>query len=123
MYGAFLRTLRRSRGLTQAELGEIVRIAVPNLSAYENDRQLPSIDVVNRIVAACGCRLVVEGSPGDLSLPAAKGGWTPPEAWPERDPDDPGESGPPLAFDAPMEQRLDAIERALGIPDMVVVDR
>ena len=39
MYGAFLRTLRRSRGLTQAELGEIVRIAVPNLSAYENDRQ------------------------------------------------------------------------------------
>jgi len=123
MYGKFLRSLRLSRGLTQRQLGAIAGIAPPNLSAYENDRQLPSIDVVNKIVVACGYRLVVDGAPDAVRLPLARGGWTPAEDWPERDPDDPAESGEALAFDAPMEQRLDAIERALSIADMTVVPR
>ena len=53
MYGAFLRSVRESRGLTQLELGEITGIAQSNLSAYENDRQVPSIDIVNTIVVGC----------------------------------------------------------------------
>jgi len=106
--------------MTQRQLAEIVGIAPPNLSAYENDRQLPSFDIVNRIVAACGYRLTLDGAPEDLSPPLAHGGWTPPENWPERAPGDPGESAPPMAFDAPIEVRLDAIERVLSIPEIVI---
>jgi transcriptional regulator with XRE-family HTH domain len=54
MYGAFIRQVRASRGLTQVELARIVGIEQPNLSAYENDRQMPSADVLNRILVGCG---------------------------------------------------------------------
>ena len=54
MYGAFIRKARTSRGLTQVELARMVGIEQPNLSAYENDRQMPTIDVLNRILVGCG---------------------------------------------------------------------
>ena len=119
MYGAFLRRIRSSRGLSQGQLSEIVGIAVPNLSAYENDRQLPSMDTLNRIVVACGSQLAAVAGDDEIKVPLAKGGWTPAESWPERDPDDPPESSAPMAFDAAIEDRLEAIERALAIPDML----
>ncbi len=119
MYGAFLRKIRLSRGLSQGELSDVVGIAVPNLSAYENDRQLPSIDVLNRIVVACGYQLAALAGDEVVKVPLAKGGWTPVESWPERHPDDPPESGAPLPFDAGIDDRLEAIERALGITEML----
>src|ERR1700737_2864293 len=54
MYGAFIKQVRVSRGLTQVELARTVGIEQPNLSAYENDRQMPSADVLNRILVGCG---------------------------------------------------------------------
>jgi transcriptional regulator with XRE-family HTH domain len=54
VYGAFIRQARVSRNLTQAELARIVGIEQPNLSAYENDRQMPSADTLNRILVGCG---------------------------------------------------------------------
>ena len=54
MYGAFIRQARTSRGLSQVELARITGIKQPNLSAYENDRQMPSADVLNRILMGCG---------------------------------------------------------------------
>jgi len=119
MYGAFLRGLRASRGMTQGELSEVAGIAVPNLSAYENDRQVPGVDVLNRIAVACGYQLVAVAGDESIKVPLAKGGWTPVESWPDRHPDDPPESGAPLPFDAPIDDRLEAIERALGITDML----
>lgn len=116
MYGAFLKEIRASRGLSQAQLSEIVGIAVPNISAYENDRQLPSIDILNRIVVGCGYRLVATAGDEAIELPLAKGGWTPLEWVPDRDSDDPPETGAPMAHDAPMAERVEAIRDALDFP-------
>ena len=66
MYGAFIRQARLSRELTQVELATIVGIEQPNLSAYENDRQMPSADVLNRILVGCG--YLLEATAGELRL-------------------------------------------------------
>ena len=66
MYGTFIRQARTSRGLTQVELAKTVGIEQPNLSAYENDRQMPSADVLNRILVGCGYFL--EATAGDRHL-------------------------------------------------------
>ncbi len=76
MYGAFLRSVRESRGLTQLELGEITGITQSNLSAYENDRQIPSIDIVNTIVVGCGYSLKAVAGDAFIDVPLARGGWT-----------------------------------------------
>ena len=66
MYGAFIRRARVSRDLTQVELARIVGIEQPNLSAYENDRQMPSADVLNRILVGCG--YILEATAGARHL-------------------------------------------------------
>ena len=66
MYGAFIRQARISRDLTQVELARIVGIEQPNLSAYENDRQMPSADVLNRILVGCG--YILEATAGERRL-------------------------------------------------------
>ena len=66
MYGAFIRRARVSRDLTQVELARIVGIEQPNLSAYENDRQMPSADVLNRILVGCG--YILEATAGARRL-------------------------------------------------------
>jgi transcriptional regulator with XRE-family HTH domain len=66
MYGAFIRRARVSRGLTQVELARMVGIEQPNVSAYENDRQMPSADVLNRILTACG--YLLEATAGERRL-------------------------------------------------------
>lgn len=118
MYGRFLRSIRTSRGLTQQQLGEIAGLAQANISAYENDRQVPSIDTINRIVVSCGYQLMAVAGSERVEVPLAKGGWTPIEWMPERDPDDPPESGSPMRFDAPMEERVLAIREVLDFPVM-----
>ena len=123
MYGRFLRSVRSSRGLTQAGLSEIVGIAVPNLSAYENDRQMPSIDTLNRIVVACGYQLKAVAGDEVIELPLAKGGWTPLEWIPGREFDDPEETGRPMPFDAPMGERVQAIREILDFPIAVAGER
>jgi len=89
MYGSFLRQVRTSRGLTQGQLAEIVGISQPNLSAYENDRRLPSLDAANRILVACGYQLVADGGATTVRAPLPKVGWFPLEDLPPRLPDDP----------------------------------
>jgi len=66
MYGEFIRQVRISRDLTQMELARIVGIEQPNLSAYENDRQVPSADVLNRILVGCG--YLLEATAGERRL-------------------------------------------------------
>jgi transcriptional regulator with XRE-family HTH domain len=113
MYGKFLRALRRSQNLTQRQLSEIVGIAQANLSAYENDRQMPSFDMVNKLVNACGYRLTVDGANRDVHVPLAKGGWTPCEQWPERTSDDQPLEHRGLTVDTPAFVRAAVIERVL----------
>ena len=66
MYGAFIRHAKTSRGLSQVALARITGIEQPNLSAYENDRQMPSADVLNRILVGCG--YILEATAGERRL-------------------------------------------------------
>jgi transcriptional regulator with XRE-family HTH domain len=69
-YGTFLRQVRTSRGLSQVQLARTVGIEQPNLSAYENDRQVPSMDMLNRILVGCGYLLeAVAGERRIVCLP------------------------------------------------------
>ncbi|HEY5244239.1 MAG TPA: helix-turn-helix transcriptional regulator [Acidimicrobiales bacterium] len=110
MYGAFLRQVRQSRGLSQAQLGEIAGIKQANVSAYENDRRLPSIDIVNRILVGCGYLLAA----GDITCPLPKVGWFPDDDLPPAEPDDPPESGDPLPYDTPIDERIKMIRAVLN---------
>jgi transcriptional regulator with XRE-family HTH domain len=117
MYGTFIRRIRTSRGLTQAQLAEVAGIPQPNLSAIERGHRLPSADTLNRIVVACGYELAAVAGERRLfcDLPAA--GWFPDEGDPEPVPGDPNEP-PALSADATIEQRLAAIHAALEVASM-----
>ena len=58
---AHLRAARRQAGLTQAELARRAGTSQATISAYESGRKQPSVDTFNRLLAAAGARLVVEG--------------------------------------------------------------
>jgi len=75
MYGEFIRSVRTSRGLSQSELARVVGIAQPNLSAYENDRQVPSVDTLNKIVVGCGYLLAAVAGKRRIVAPLPKAGW------------------------------------------------
>lgn len=66
MYGQFIRDVRTSRGLSQTEVTRNAGIEQPNLSAYENDRQMPSLEMLNRILIGCG--YLLEAVSGDRRL-------------------------------------------------------
>lgn len=112
MYGAFLREVRTRRGLTQAVLADIVGIDQPNLSAYENDRRTPSLDVFNRLLTACGFEVVAQAGGEEIALPLpVDTGWYPPllDALPPADPDDPVDDSPAVSRDSSPEARARAL--------------
>lgn len=55
--GAILRTLRRQRGLTTAELGARTGMAQQSISRIENGRHDVSFSTLEKILAAMGCTL------------------------------------------------------------------
>lgn len=103
-YGSFLRNLRTSRHLTQAELAEITGISQPNISAYEAGRRLPSTDTLNRIAAACGYQLVADGGSRRLRCPLPVAGWFPDDDLPAAVDDDPVADPPPPPSTDPVER-------------------
>lgn len=119
MYGSFLRQVRTSRHLTQAQLAEISGISQPNLSAYENDRRAPSLEAANRILVSCGYQLVADGGSRQVGCPLPKVGWFPDEDLPPRLPDDPDDEPPVIDRDTPMDVRVRAIHDVLLIPEMI----
>ncbi|MCB1033389.1 MAG: helix-turn-helix transcriptional regulator [Acidobacteria bacterium] len=50
--GEALRSLRRERGLRQADVAEAAGITSPMLSAYETGKQRPSFATIDKILAA-----------------------------------------------------------------------
>jgi transcriptional regulator with XRE-family HTH domain len=52
-----LRELRRSRGMTQAELARYAEVSVTHLSELENGEIAPGIDLVDRLARALGTAL------------------------------------------------------------------
>lgn len=115
MYGEFLRKIRTSRGLSQAQLSETVGISQPNLSAYENDRRTPTIDVLNRYLVACGYQLVADGGSTVIPCPLPKAGWFPDEDLPPRLPDDPPDEDPVVSAATPMVERVAVMHDLLAL--------
>ena len=58
--GESIRQLRKSRNLTQYELGYLCGIAEPNIRKYETGKQNPKLDTIEKISAALNV------SPADL---------------------------------------------------------
>ncbi len=104
--------------MTQAQLAEVCGISQPNLSAYENDRRSPTVDVLNRYLVACGYQLVADGGHRQVRCPLPKVGWFPDEDLPPRLPDDPPDEEPVVGRDAPWGHRLQAIDDALLIGEL-----
>ena len=120
MYGPFIRRARTSRGLTQVELARITGIEQPNLSAYENDRQMPSADVLNRILVGCG--YLLEATAGDRRLICPlPGSDRRSEKWTIPSPANQFGSGPPESEHAAPNDELSALklEQVLALADVI----
>ncbi len=70
--GSMLRSARRAAGLTQAEVAAGAGTTQPAIATYESGGKTPSIGTLERLLAACGHELVLEGRPrirrGAMSL-------------------------------------------------------
>ena len=53
-FGKNLRNARIERGLTQAELAELIGIAQPTLAQYENDAKAPNVNLAGTIAEVLG---------------------------------------------------------------------
>jgi transcriptional regulator with XRE-family HTH domain len=49
-----IKRIRKERGLTQKKLGELCGIAEPNIRKYENGKQNPKLETVEKIASALG---------------------------------------------------------------------
>lgn len=88
--GPFLRQLRRTRGMSQEELAGLVGTDQAAISAYERGRRIPSAEMLNRLVVACGYGLEAsDGLGGRVVCPLPRAGWFPDEDAPPPDPADP----------------------------------
>lgn len=114
MYGTLIRQLREARGLSQSELASTVGIARSNLSAYEQGRRLPSIEMFNRMVVACGSYMRIQAGAELVDVPLPKAGWFSDEDLPNPDPYDPISLGQPLVHArTPLDDRVEVIRRVL----------
>lgn len=52
--GSLLKTLRRERGLSQAELADLAGLSVSSISAFESDTRPPSVTTGRALVEALG---------------------------------------------------------------------
>jgi HTH-type transcriptional regulator / antitoxin HipB len=74
---AVLKSLRKSRGLTQAQLGAKLGLSQKRVAGIEKTPQVTSIDQISRIIGILGARLVVEepDRPDKSQNPRARTGW------------------------------------------------
>lgn len=57
---AVLKSLRKSRGLTQAQLGDKLGLSQKRIAGIEKNPQVTTFDQISRIVSLLGARLVIE---------------------------------------------------------------
>jgi transcriptional regulator with XRE-family HTH domain len=70
--GELLRTVRRRRGLTQADLARRAGTSQPVISAYEHGRRDPTLGTLERLVGAAGERLRIGADAGTGGPPPAR---------------------------------------------------
>lgn len=56
-FGDTLQILRRNMGLTQREFSELINVPQPSISAYENNRNSPTMEVLISIAQKCNVSL------------------------------------------------------------------
>lgn len=117
MYGAFIRAVRESRGISQDQLARTVGISQPNVSAYEHDRRIPNTDTLNKLLVACGYQLAAADGTRVVYCPLPAAGWFPDEDLPSAAPGDPGDEAPIVTARTPMADRVRAINDALELAD------
>jgi len=57
---AVLKSLRKSRGLTQAQLGAKLGLSQKRIAGIEKNPQVTTFDQISRIVSLLGARVVIE---------------------------------------------------------------
>lgn len=72
-----LRSLRQSRGLTQAQLGQLVGVSQKRIARIEAAPEVTSFDQISRMVTALGGRLVVQDPPPARAAEADQVHYTP----------------------------------------------
>jgi len=70
--GELLRSVRRRRGLTQADLARRAGTSQPVISAYEHGRRDPTFGTLERLVAAAGEHLRIGAEAGTGGPPPAR---------------------------------------------------
>lgn len=65
-----LRSLRQSRGLTQAQLGQKLGVSQKRIARIEAAPEVTAFDQISRMVSAMGCRLVIEEPAGPPASPS-----------------------------------------------------
>jgi transcriptional regulator with XRE-family HTH domain len=68
--GTVIHHARSRAGLTQAALAERVGTSQATLSSYENGRKQPSVDTLDRLLAAMGSRLTVTSGASPVVRPS-----------------------------------------------------
>jgi transcriptional regulator with XRE-family HTH domain len=67
---ASLRDARRRAGLTQAELARRAGTSQATISAYEHGRKAPSVETLDRLLAAAGTRLTTAPASATVVRPS-----------------------------------------------------
>ncbi len=118
MFGAMVKQVRESRGMSQAQLAQVVGVDQPNISAIENDRRSPSAETLNRLLVACGYELAAVAGDRRVYAPLPAIGWFPDEDLPPVLPDDPADEPPVVGPRTTVAERarivtavLDAVSR------------
>lgn len=70
-----LRSLRQSRGLTQAQLGQRLGVSQKRIARIEAAPEVTAYDQIARMVTAMGYRLVIEESPQHRVAEAGPDTW------------------------------------------------
>lgn len=56
-FGNILKKIRQENGLTQEELAKKVNTARSNIANYENDKNMPSVDILEKLSEILGCSI------------------------------------------------------------------
>ena len=76
-----LRSLRKARGLTQAQLGERVGVKQVRIAEIEKAPGSISVEQLMQLLSVLGSSLVLADSPGRASKPAPAAGGCPKGEW------------------------------------------
>jgi transcriptional regulator with XRE-family HTH domain len=69
--GVLIRTVRRRRGMTQADLARRAGTTQPVVSAYEHGRRDPTYVTLRKLIEAAGERFEIGASPAPSGVPPA----------------------------------------------------